>query len=322
MTSSATLPLVIIICVIAWITHTVFHPAETAPDSFVLLSQWDAASLSPWFNHLCSILTYVFTGYLLIELNNRSDILRVRASVLAAFYYLFIAFCPEMYLFSYSTLSVLAFLLSFFFLFSSYQMFDSSVPLFHSFAILSIGSLFFPQLIYFVPIWWIGSSMMQSLNLRSFFASIIGFALPYLLLLAYALYINKIDVFFAPFQSIAIFGGMNIFEETPLPNLYSVAYFLILFVISFVHCLAIDYDNKIRTRITLHFIILVNICLFIFILLQPMYEVPLLILSLPGVSIMTAHFFIRTNSKFSSILLIVAIVAMIALFILRMFPLF
>jgi hypothetical protein len=323
MTSSATLPVVVLLCIAAWIANSLINPGITQPaDDFVLIRAWDVSRLSPLVNHLCSITLYVIVGFMLVELNNRSDILRVKSSVLAAVYLLSIASCPELYAFSFTHLSLVFFLLSLYFLFASYQHRTTSTELFYSFILLSLGTFFYPQLIYFIPIWFIGAGLLQSLHIRSFFGSIIGFALPYLGLLTYALYIDHTGVFFKPFLEITHFGGMDVFIETSIPHLLSLLFFLILFVISAVHSMAIDYDNKIRTRIILHVVIIVNSCLFIFAIIQPMYEEPLLSLSIPGTSLMIAHLFVRTNSRSSYFLFIGSLAAMLICYLMKILPVF
>lgn len=320
MTSSATLPVVILIIIIAYFVHSVLSPSVQAEDNFILLPWMNTVGIPIWLSHLCSLATYILSAYLLAELNNRSDVLRVRTPILMAVYFLLITFCTELYPFSVSKLSLVALLCSLFFLFNSYQCRNSSEHLFYSFTILSIGSLCLPQLIYLIPIWFIGSSMLQSLNSRSFFAALIGFTLPYWFLLSYAFYADNINIFFAPFVDITRFGGINIFAVTDVRNILSFAMLLILFVISFSHCLIIDYDNKIRTRVILHFIILLNCYLFLFAIIQPMYEIQLLNLLIPGICLMVCHFFRTTRGKFSYYWLIATLILLLILFLLKMAP--
>jgi hypothetical protein len=320
MTSSTTLPAVILICIIAYFGHSLIAPTPPADDSFILLPWMSTENMPVWLNHLCSLATYIISTYLLVELNNRSDILRVRTSVLIAVFFLFVTFCPELYAFSATKLSLIALLTSLFFLFDSYQCRNSSGHLFHSFAILSIGTLFLPQMMYLIPIWFIGSSMLQSLNLRSFFAAIVGFALPYWFVLSYAFYVGNIDIFLAPFSEIGQFGGMNIFTEVDVRNILSFALFFVLYMLSFAHCLIVDYDNKIRTRVILHFIIFLNICLFLFAILQPMYEVQILNLLLPGICLIVCHYFCTVRSRISYYIFIATLILMLVLFLLKMAP--
>lgn len=321
MASSATLPVVIIVCLIAYFVHSIICPATPVEDSFILLPTWNTIKLPVWLNHICSLSTYILSVYLFVELNNHSDILRTRKTALIASFFLFISFSPELYTFSFAKLSLIAMLFSLFFLFDSYQCRDSSTQLFHSFSILSLGTIFFPQLMYLVPIWFIGSSMLQSLNIRSFFAAIIGLTIPYWFVLSYAFYMDNISIFFAPFLEITRFGSMNILEEIDLDNLLSLALFLILYIISFAHCLATDYNNKIRTRVILHFIIFLNICLFIFAIIQPMYEVQILNLLLPGICLIICHFFSNTRSRISYYLFIATLILLFIIYLLKMVPL-
>ena len=62
---------------------------------------WQSARtllLPTWAEHLVSFLIYAAAGYFLIELNNRFGIIRMRASVQTAIYFLLVTVCPEMHL--------------------------------------------------------------------------------------------------------------------------------------------------------------------------------------------------------------------------------
>lgn len=320
MESQFVLPIVIILCVVTWIAHFAAYPTRvTSVESYVVIKQWNVAHIPYLIQFISSILIYVLNGYLLIDLNNRSDILRIRPTVLIAVYFLFLAVYPDFYIFTFSNLSVISFILSLYFLFDSYQIHDSSIHLFYTFLFLSIGSLFFPQLIFIIPIFFIGAGMMQSLNIRSFFAALTGFALPYFVLLAYALYMDHIGIFYAPFMEIFQFGKMNIFTQLDTNRIIVLAFFLFIYVISIIHCMIIDYDNIIRARTTLHFIILLNTCIMIFVLLQPQHATLLLSLSLPGLSLVVCHFFKRSDSRPAGILFIISLLATLILYTITFF---
>ena len=78
MASSATLPVVIIVCLIAYFVHSIICPATPVEDSFILLPTWNTIKLPVWLNHICSLSTYILSVYLFVELNNHSDILRTQ----------------------------------------------------------------------------------------------------------------------------------------------------------------------------------------------------------------------------------------------------
>lgn len=87
----------------------------------------------------------------------------------------------------------------------------------------------------------------------------------------------------------------------PLWEIATLGYLFLLFIVSSVHCLVAGYEDKIRTRSYLHFLIFLTFCIFVYILLQPAQTFHLLPLLLIGVSILTGHFVVLTNSRASNV---------------------
>lgn len=115
-----------------------------------------------------SFILYSVIGYFLIGLNNAFAIIRMRASVQTAIYFLLISVCPTMHILYAGDLVAVTFLIALYFLFKSYQQSKPASYLFHAFVFIGMGSLLFPQLIFFVPVFWIGAYSFQSLHPKSF----------------------------------------------------------------------------------------------------------------------------------------------------------
>lgn len=197
------------------------------------------------------------------------------------------------------------------FLFKSYQQARPTGSLFHAFVFIGLGSLLFPQLILFVPIFWIGAYNFQSLQPKSFFASLVGWSVPYWLLLGHALYYGQMELFCQPFRELVTFAPTR-FDYQPW-ELATLGYLLVLFIVSAAHCLIAGYEDKIRTRSYLHFLILLNFCIFVYIGLQPVLSVHLMSFLLIGVSILAGHLFVLTNSRSSNIFFICAFIGLFIL---------
>lgn len=313
-----TLPAVIIVCTLCWLlSYFLFPHLRLTSDNGAntLFEQFTLAFPMPvWAEHVTSYLIYAIIGYFLIELNNRFAIIRMRASVQTAIYFLFVTVCPRMHLLYAGDIASLAFLISLYFLFSSYQQSHPSGALFHSFFFIGTGSLFFPQLTFLSVLWMIGAYRFQSLNLRSFCAALIGWTLPYWFLLGYTFLYGQIELFYQAFHSLAAFG-----KAFDLNSLHSwefaiLGYLFVLFAASTGHCITAGFEDKIRTRAYLQFLIDLTGFLFLAIALQPNYYDELLPTLMISTSILTGHFFVLTNSKASNIFFIVSIVGLILLF--------
>ena len=153
-----TLPAVILICIVCWIGTSILLPAMSSEKEagYALWQSVCTLYLPAWADRVISFMLYAAIGYFLIELNNTFAIIRMRASVQTSIYFLLVTICPGMHLLYAGDIAAVAFLISLFFLFKSYQHPRPVSYIFHSFVFIGAGSLLFPQLLYFIPLWLIG----------------------------------------------------------------------------------------------------------------------------------------------------------------------
>lgn len=313
-----TLPAVILICTLCWVsTYFLFPDLITSATRESLPSFWQATrdSLLPgWAERIVSFLVYAVIGYFLIELNNQFAIIRMRASMQTAIYFLLVTACPEMHLLYAGDIAALAFLISIYFLFRSYQQSHSSSYLFYSFFFIGAGSILFPQLTVLTVLWLLEAYRFQALTPRSFCGALIGWTLPYWMLFGHAFFYNEMELFYRPFIELTTFGEAFNLQILQTWELAVLGYLLVLFIVSAVHCIAAGFEDKIRTRAYLQFLIDLTIFLFLLIAIQPNYCSDLLPLLMISCSILIGHFFVLTNSKSSNVFFIVSLVGLILLF--------
>lgn len=144
-----TLPAVIFICILCWMSTYFLSPATIVStvleDSSSFLQSMQSFQLPDWAERIGSFLIYAIIGYFLIELNNQFGIIRMRASMQTAIYFLLVTVCPEMHLLYAGDIAALASLISTYFLFKSYQQSHAAGYLFYSFLFIGIGSIVFPS---------------------------------------------------------------------------------------------------------------------------------------------------------------------------------
>lgn len=288
-----TLPIVVFICTLCWVLTSFLLPdltASTVEDS--TLSLWQSARdllLPAWAERLVSYLIYAVIGYSLIELNNRFGIIRMRASMQTAIYFLLVTICPEMHLLYAGDIAALAFLFSIYFLFKSYQQPQAAGYLFYSFLFIGAGSLLFPQLTFLSVLWIFEAHRFQALKPRSFCGALLGWVLPYWFLFGHAFFYNQMELFYRPFTELVTFGKPFDLQILQPWELAVLGYLLVLFIVSAAHCIIAGFEDKIRTRAYLQFLIDLNIFLFLLIALQPTYCANLLPLLMISSSILTGY---------------------------------
>lgn len=264
-------------------------------------------------SQLSGFIVYGTIGYFLVIFNNTFGIIRMRASMQTSVFYLLIALCPSLHTLHAGSWAACSMLVALFFLFGSYQLRQPMSHHFYASLSIGIGSLILPQLTFYLPLFWIGAYLMQSLSLRSFIASLLGWAMPYWFLFGYAYFHNRMELFTAPFQALATFGAPQ-WSFQPW-EWVTLGFLLLLFAASAGHCLMTGFDDKIRTRAYLNFLILVCLGTFIHILLQPSFCAMLLPVLILCVSILTGHLFVLTDSRGSNRFFIGTLIMLFALFV-------
>ena len=301
-----TLPAVIFICALCWVLTYFLFPdsiASTTPkDSSSFLQSTRDLLLPGWAERIVSFLVYAIIGYFLIELNNQFSIIRMRASMQTAIYFLLVTVCPGMHLLYIGDIVALGSLISIYFLFKSYQQAQAAGYLFYSFFFIGAGSILFPQLTILSVLWLLEAYRFQSLTPRSFCGALLGWMLPYWMLFGHAFFYNEMELFYRPFNQLLAFGEVFNLQILQPWELAILGYLLVMFIVSAVHCIAAGFEDKIRTRAYLQF--LIDLTLFLFLL-------TLLIISN---SILIGHFFVLTNSKSSNVFFIISLVGLILLF--------
>ncbi len=313
-----TLPAVIFICALCWVLTYFLFPdsiaSTTSKDSSSFLQSTRDLLLPGWAERIISFLVCAIIGYFLIELNNQFSIIRMRASMQTAIYFLLVTVCPGMHLLYIGDIVALGSLISIYFLFKSYQQAQAAGYLFYSFFFIGAGSILFPQLTILSVLWLLESYRFQSLTPRSFCGALLGWMLPYWMLFGHAFFYNEMELFYRPFNQLLAFGEVFHLPILQPWELAILGYLLVMFIVSAVHCIAAGFEDKIRTRAYLQFLIDLTFFLFLLIALQPIYCSALLPLLIISSSILIGHFFVLTNSKSSNVFFIISLVGLILLF--------
>ena len=287
-TGRLTLPVVILVCLIVWGIGT---------------TEWN--DLGTWG-------ITAFCGYLMIEMNTKFTLIRTRTTLPACIYWYLISIFFFIHTFEWSNFAPLAFLLSIFNLFMGYESSKAPIHVFHAFFFLGLGSLAFPQLIYFTFLLIISTITFRAMNAKSFFASILGLLTPYWFLFGYAFYQNEMPVFYTLVKEIYHFYPIHYFELQATEIIAGI-FSTILLVISSLHYFQVAYLDKTRTRIFLSFIAFSGWWTTLFMILQPQHLHVFLPIQLISSAFLAGHLFTLTRNRFSNIFFIVTFILFIAL---------
>ncbi len=259
-----------------------------------------------------TLLVSVLTAYLLIEWNTAFSLIRRRTTFHISLYIYLATMCFFLHPWKPLVVVPLLFLVALFALFKSYESRQAPVHTFNAFFALGLGSLLFPQLLFFVPLFYIGMLPFRAFSARSFFAGIVGWSVPYWFLLGHAFYHDQMPMFYEPFRELVHFQPID-YTALSLEQGLNGGAITLLSLVGSVNCLNVSYLDKVRTRIYLSFLIAVEVWIYLLCILQPQHFDVLLSMQIILCSILAGHLFVLTRNRFTGIFFIVSFVMLIAL---------
>ena len=246
--------------------------------------------------------------YLMAELNNAHVLLRVSSRMLASMLAILLALAVGCHRFQPGSVVMLLVLLSFFPLFSTYQL-PSPSRTFLVYLLLSAASLLFPRLLWMVPVYWFLQGYLRAFSLRCLVASLLGVLLPYWIWAGVTVLVDgSFGLLQLPLPQVEEVEGLDV------RNVLTFALVVVLFVSGAVDFYVHQFLDKTRTRILYNVVIMHGVCVVVFAVLQFQYVATLLPLLLIDTAMVFGHFFTLTHTRFSHIytlLLLAAAVGMV-----------
>ncbi len=242
------------------------------------------------------------SSFLMMQLNNANALIRVYSRMVS---------CTFLVLSTMSTfllanpvyggvqLCLVAFYVLFF---RAYQDKRAVGSIFYAFLMLGIASIWFVQILFFVPVLWIllYTNVLAG-SVRTFFASVLGILLPYWFVEVYYVYIGEPQALIPHFLSLAQFRPLALSLPWTGAQLSATALVLLLTVVGVVHFHRNSYMDKIRTRMLFEVFTAVAICTAVFLFLQPRHVNNLLGLLIVSISPLVGHYVSLTRTRLTNI---------------------
>ena len=287
-TGRFTLPVVILVCLFLWL---------------VSIREW---------SDLISLGIVAAIGYVMIEANTSFTLIRTRTTLPVCIYAFMASSLFFLHSYGVEIWAPLAFILAVTQLFMSFESSTASIPVFHSFFFLSLGSFVFPQMVYFSPLFLVGMIPFRSMSAKAFMAALLGLFIPYWFLLGYALWFDQMSLFYAPLVKMIQFHPIE-YGHLMLNEILSWGIIALLLLIGSIHYWQVAYMDKIRARICHSFLSVVGLFALLFSILQPSFLYEWMQVQLICASFLMGHLFALTRNRFSGILFMVTFVVFILL---------
>lgn len=253
------------------------------------------------------------TAYLIMELNNRNALLRIRSRMMSVTYLGLMLVCPALHTWSLEAIPTVCFILAYFMLFSSYQQVRAEGYIFHAFLLLGIGSMVYPPLLVLALSYYISMLFqLRAFSWRTFMAGVLGLAVPYWAFAAYAIWNNQLDTTFL-YLNDWFTPHVPDFTQLNLNQWVTLGFFFALALFAFIHFMHTAYNDKIRTRMLLYTVITTQVFITIGMVLLPEHYDEQMRLFIANSSLIIAHYYALGKGRFFNPWFYLTLILLIAL---------
>jgi hypothetical protein len=236
-------------------------------------------------------------GFLIHRINYVLVIIREKTWMPFLLYVLLTSASPNFSPLHYTSIGMFFLILAFYQLFTSYHDREAIGRTFNMGLFIGIGSLLWIHLLWLLPIFWIGMYNFKTMTLRTFLASFAGAGLAYWFLLGWCVWRHDYTLFAIPFASILDAGLPFSMDGLRLEEWAYILYVGGLTIMAIGNMSLHEYDDDLRTRRFLSFLILLLTASFILFLVYRQSANDFLDMACLPVSILIAHFFVTKKGK-------------------------
>lgn len=308
--SQFTLPVACVFALVMWIG---FNDADT-PAAFTDSIIWNDIPAT-----IRSGETAVFIGLactivitcLMFEMNNKFALLRIRSRMPSSCLLAIISASTFLHNLQPFHIIAITTFLSLFALFITYQNSNAMATSYMTYLFVGVGALFVPKMLMLILFYWIAQMMMRSLNFRTFIAGILGIVTPFWFLFGYTYCTGGINEFHEYLNEIIRLTPPDYSSLTAI-EICPASLALVLFAIGSINFYKNSYKDKTRTRTIYNAAITIGIGGFALAILLPanfgnMLAVPYICTAIVG-----GQYFAQTYTRFSNIIFLIAVLAVIA----------
>ena len=252
---------------------------------------------------LLGLILCLLTTFVVMETNAQQHIIRIRTRMMSCVWLVLAASLSFMHPLGEPIVAAAFLCVSYLLLFRSYQRHRPQAIVFHAFLMLGIGSFCAPVMLAMaIPYFLYLAIFLRSLTRRAFWAGILGIVVPYWCYAVWCFATGNLQSFLARLTEMAQYEIPNLEAITSMPFVWQVsaAVIILLSIVSIIHYLRTNYDDKIRVRMILYIYLSQTILLIAFLLLQPAHYQTTMALLVASASPLIAHYFSLTGSWFST----------------------
>lgn len=223
----------------------------------VAVLMWVASGMTDLPEKAGGLAATVIVAYMLLELNNRNALLRIRSRFISSVFLLLMGGLTFYHDFSLGYIPMICWAAAYFVFFMCYQNYCSQGYIFHVFLFLSLGAMVFPKMLLLGPFFLFSTIVqMRAFTLKVFAAALLGTAFPLALREAYLIMYRQNTALYGFWAELTTFSlpDYNVLDEHRLVSFSVVA---IMAVAASIHFARTKFNDKIRTRM-LYYVFLIE----------------------------------------------------------------
>lgn len=278
---------------------------------------WVAASFGSWsVVQAATIVCLGIASVMMGQLNSSNALIRIYSRMIMCSFLVIVGIAPFFINDISMAMVTLCGVIFYTFLFNCYQDKRSPGWIYYAYLAIGLASVFWVQALFFLPVLWIVTTTnIMAMNFRNFIASLLGIATPYWFLILWNVYTGDINSFVEHFTNIAEFGRAADFSVLTIHQVVVLSYTGLLALTGIIHFANNSNRDNIRTQLLYETFIAIDVCAFVFIILQPQHFAPLYGIIAVNTAPLIGHFIALTHTKWTNryfILLLVLAVAIVA----------
>jgi hypothetical protein len=206
--------------------------------------------------YLTGLLLAVGSAFLIHRANYMLMIIREKTLMPFLLYILLISSNPDFFPLNSTSAGIFCLILSFYQLFTSYHDSGAVRKSFNASFFIGIGSLLWVHILWFLPLFWWGMYNFKALTLRTFLSSLTGAGFVYWFLFGWCVLRHDFTPLAATFAPLLNAGLPAGFDASRLIEWIQILYIAFITTIATVNILLHEYDDSLRTRQYLSFLIM------------------------------------------------------------------
>ena len=260
---------------------------------------------------LLGLVLCLLTTYIVMETNAQQHIIRIRTRMMSCVWLLLAASLAFMHPLGEPIIAAAFLCVSYHLLFRCYQRHRPQLDVFHSFLMLGIGSFFAPVMLPMAVLFFLYKIFfLRSLTRKAFWAGVLSIIVPYWCYAVWCFVTGDIQSLITRLTDMAHLDMPSVEAVKALPFVWQVSagFVVLLSIVSIIHYMRTNYDDKIRVRMFLYIYVMQTLLLMAYLVLQPAHYQTTMALLVASASPLIAHYFALTGSWLSTFLFCLSLI--------------